>query len=301
MRLIPNLFHKIQQTSGVVVGLDPNLDLFSEEFKVSKITSKEDLFKILLDFCLKIIDSTYDLTPAIKLQIAYFEQFGILGLQVLAKVIRHAKSKGLLVIMDAKRGDISDTARAYSKAYLQDNLNLGQGFVLSNEFSSDFLTVNPFLGEDSLESFINMAKEQDKGLFILVKTSNPGSNFLQTQVLANQKTVSENIAKMINDLNQKTIQKNQSYGLIGAVIGATHPQELLKFRKIMPNSLFLTPGVGSQGASIADIKKHYSQNLSGLLIPISRAIIYPNQEIVSKIGFGRAVRQNLLKFVEEAK
>jgi orotidine-5'-phosphate decarboxylase len=301
MNLIPKLLQKIRQTSNIVVGLDPNLDLFCDEFKVSKISSNQDLSEVLLDFCVKIIDSTFDLTPAIKIQIAYFEQLGLVGLEILVKVIKYAKSKDLLVIMDAKRGDISDTAKAYASSFLDSKIQINSKFSIKNSFCSDFLTINPFLGLDSLEPFIEKTKNQDVGLFVLVKTSNPGSTFLQNKLIDNQVTVSEKIAKLVNKLNLQTTQKNENFGLVGAVIGATHPQELLKFRKIMPKSLFLVPGVGSQGASLSDIKKHYSNKLDGLIIPISRAIIYPKQNLISKIGFSKSVRENLQEFIQNSK
>jgi orotidine-5'-phosphate decarboxylase len=301
MNLISKLSQKIRQTSNIVVGLDPNLQLFCEEFKVSKISSSQDLRQVLLNFCLKVIDSTFDLTPAIKIQIAYFERFGLIGLEVLAEVIKYAKSKDLLVIMDAKRGDISDTSKAYASGFLDSKVQVNSKFSIKNNFCSDFLTINPFLGLDSLEPFIEKAKNQDVGLFVLVKTSNPGSAFLQNRLIDNQLSVSEKIAKLVNKLNLQTIQKNVSFGLVGAVIGATQPQELLKFRKLMPKSLFLVPGIGSQGANLSDIKNYYSSNLEGLIIPISRAITYPSQNLISKIGFSRAVRENLQKFMQNSR
>lgn len=231
------LVKKIRETkSFLCLGLDPHLDLIPEIFNL-----KNSNFEKVELFCHSLLECCVGLIPAIKPQIALFEQLGPKGMTLLASLCKIAQSKGLLVIMDAKRGDIGSTSKAYANAYLGENA----------PFPSDALTVNPWLGLDSLEPFFKKVEETGSGLFILTHTSNKGSKDLQEAVLKNGLRCYEHLANMLKPI----VDKNEgSLGLssIGLVSGATFKKDSLKLRKLLPNSPFLIPGYGAQGAAAAD-------------------------------------------------
>jgi orotidine-5'-phosphate decarboxylase len=289
MHFTDNLANRIKATSPIILGLDPNIDLFVDEFKPKNLSEVEDS---LVYFCETVINASLDLICAVKIQIAYFESYGLAGMKALARVVKILKDKNLLIIMDAKRADIGSTNEAYSKAYLLPDKFSDESFV------SDSLIVNPFLGYDSLEVFMNVAKKTNKGLFILTKTSNPGSSTIQDLVVENQ-TISEKIASLIYSYNQETLGSN-GYGLFGAVVGATFFETALKLRKIMPNTWFLMPGVGHQQADISfNISQLQNSDKLGVLIPISRAILYPTRELLQKFDYSKAVNFLLSKYIKD--
>ena len=295
MHFTDNLVAKIAKTSPIVLGIDPNFDLMDPAF-LPKNNSKNEIRESLLNFCRTVIDATYDLVPAIKPQSAYFEQFGSVGLEVLSKVLKYAKSKGLLVILDVKRGDIGSTSQAYANAFLADSFKLKNQVVIQNDLISDCITVNPFLGLESIQPFVETAIRFGKGLFVLVKTSNPGSGLLQDIKVEGCLSVSQFLATKINEWNQQSLGKS-GFGLIGAVVGSTYPEEAKRLRSIMPKSIFLIPGTGSQGGSIKSALSSFDQQKKGGIIPISRSIIYPKK--YKNLEYSLRVRKTLLSFIKD--
>ncbi len=251
--------------SVLVVGLDPNIDFFPSF--LSKTFSSDTsslIFKVkaIEYFCLKILDWVSDLAVAIKPQMAYFERYGSLGLKVLEKVLEKAREKDVLIIMDAKRGDIGTTSSAYAEAFL------GTG-----PLTGDFVTINPYLGSDSYIPFIKKANEMNKGVFLLLKTSNPSSKEIQDLKLQNGELLYEYLQKKINGMNLG-IEGNNGYSNVGFVVGATHPKVGQAIRKQSPNNLLLVPGYGAQGGSEKDVAVFFQKG-GGALVNSSRAILYP--------------------------
>jgi orotidine-5'-phosphate decarboxylase len=261
---------QVKEKSPIVVGIDPNFDLLPEKMR-PRYLEKYEINGKLWDFIKPVLDSTADLVCGVKFQSAYFEQFGSWGVRVLAKSVQYAKGLGLIVIMDAKRGDIGSTSEAYTKAYLNSEKTF-KNFQFTSFLDSDAVTVNPFLGLDTMEHFIK-ASQAGKGVFVLVKTSNAGSGFIQNAMIG-QKTVSEALSDFVNLEGKKSIGVS-GYSNIGAVVGATKIEESIHLRQIMPNSIILAPGVGVQGGDKEDIKKLMDKNGLGVIVPISRGITYP--------------------------
>ena len=232
-------------------------------------------------FCCGIIDVVADLVPAVKPQAAFFEQLGPAGCAALADVVRYARSRNLVVVMDAKRGDIGSTAMAYASAYLGE----------SSPWGADALTVNPYLGDDSLTPFVDQATQHDAGIFVLVKTSNPGGKLFQDLESSGQK-IHEYVADHVESLAAQTAGEC-GYGVVGAVVGATYPEELAALRERMPHTWFLVPGFGSQGGTAEDVMGGYDTSGLGAIINSSRAIIFaharPEYEAIGKSDWQRAV------------
>jgi orotidine-5'-phosphate decarboxylase len=256
--------------SPIVVGIDPNFDLLPEHMR-PRYLEKYEINGKLWDFVKPVLDATHDLVCGVKFQSAYFEQFGSWGVRILAKSVQYAKSLGLIVIMDAKRGDIGSTSDAYAKAYLNSKSTF-KNFDFTSYLDSDAVTVNPFLGLDTMINFVEASKE-GKGVFVLVKTSNPGSGFIQNAMIGD-KNVSEKLAEYVADQGELSIGSS-GYSNLGAVVGATKVEESLHLRDIMKKSILLAPGIGAQGASIEDIKKLMDKDGLGVIVPISRGITYP--------------------------
>lgn len=220
------------------------------------------------EFGCGVIDAVATHVPAIKPQSAFFEQLGPPGMQALAKIIDHAIAAGLIVIMDAKRGDIGSTAAAYADAFL--------GRKPLSPWGCDALTINPYLGDDSLTPFTKTATERAAGLFVLVKTSNPGSQTFQEKTVDGRPLYSH-VAEHVQALAAAD-EAQCGYGSVGAVIGATHPQQLAELRQAMPNTLFLVPGLGAQGGTAADVAGAFDEQGLGAVINSSRAIIFAYQQ-----------------------
>jgi orotidine-5'-phosphate decarboxylase len=259
--------------SPIVLGVDPNFDLLPEHMR-PRYLEKYEINGKLWDFVKPVLDATHDLVCGVKFQSAYFEQFGSWGVRILAKSVQYAKSLGLIVIMDAKRGDIGSTSDAYAKAYLNSKSTF-KNFDFTSYLDSDAVTVNPFLGLDTMDNFVEASK-QGKGVFVLVKTSNPGSGFIQNAMIGD-KNVSDKLAEFVSDQGDLSIGKS-GYSNLGAVVGATKVEESLHLRKIMKRNIILAPGIGAQGANVEDIKKLMDKDGLGVIIPISRGITYPKLE-----------------------
>ncbi|MED4129452.1 orotidine-5'-phosphate decarboxylase [Shouchella miscanthi] len=266
-----------EKKSHIVVGLDPMinrlprviLDEVANDFGKNVSGASE----AILTFNKLIIDTIKDHVSAVKLQIAYFEIYGATGIKVFWQTVRYAKDNGLIVIADAKRGDIDSTAEAYAKAYL------GTTDEWTHNESVDAMTINPLMGSDSIDPFINNASEGTKGVFTLVKTSNQSSKEILDLKINKKQSLADYLAEMVNDYadSERNIGK-EGYSSFGAVIGATHPEELSKFRKMMKKSIFLVPGYGVQGGKGEDIVEAFNDDGLGALISASRSIIYSFNE-----------------------
>jgi orotidine-5'-phosphate decarboxylase len=263
-----------QKKNPVCVGIDPRATSLPELLRPNLSASIEQIVQSVETFCLAIIDAVADLVPAVKPQAAFFEELGPLGMVALHKTVRYANQRGLLVIMDAKRGDIGTTAAAYANAYL------GSGAPGSSAYSpwgTDALTINPYLGADTLEPFTQRCATSGSGVFVLVKTSNPGSSFFQDQRLEDGRTVSEKIADYVESLSYST-RGDLGYGDIGAVVGATYPKELQAMRQRMPSAWILIPGYGAQGGSAQDVKLGLDSRGLGAIVNSSRGIIFAYEQ-----------------------
>lgn len=259
--------------SPIVVGLDPRIEMIPEEVKAKYFekygNTLEAVKHSLIEFNRGIIDAVYDLVPAVKPQIAFYEKYGIEGLIAYKDICAYAKEKNLYVIADVKRGDIGSTSKAYSEAHL--------GYTEINgekvqAFESDSVTVNPYLGDDCLKEFVDDIKAYDKGMFILVKTSNKSSEQLQN-LLVEGETIYKKVGDLVNNWSQATID-TCGYSPIGAVVGATFPEEAVLLRKVMPNSYFLVPGYGAQGATGKDIVNCFNADGLGAIVNSSRGITF---------------------------
>lgn len=240
----------------VCVGLDP----FREYFVKAGLTFDS---ASITRFCFGIIEEVAPLVPAVKLQAACFEVLGSLGFAVLERVAQYASTKGLVVILDAKRGDIGTTSMAYAEAYL------------GPDSAYDALTVNPYLGTDSIYPFINMAERHGRGTFILARTSNEGSACLQAFRGEDGQDLYERVARMVSDTASGTEFGDHGYYGTGLVVGATHPREADRLRELSPHSIFLVPGLGAQGGSFATLRACLDGKKRGILVNNSRALLYP--------------------------
>lgn len=257
-----------EKGNAVCVGLDPRVrDLPRGMLPVDHPPSVTDKAMAYEQFCCGVIDAVAPLVPAVKPQAAFFEQLGAPGCGALSEVMAYARNSGLQVILDGKRNDIGSTAEAYAHAYL--------GTPEQSLWGADALTVNPYLGDDSLEPFVKVAQQRACGLFVLVKTSNPGSKQFQ-DLLCEGRPVYRHVADYVAKLAEQT-QGKQHYSCVGAVVGATHPEQLAELRSAMPNTWFLVPGYGSQGGAAADVKPAFDANGLGAIINNARGIIFAYQ------------------------
>ena len=281
-----------------LVGIDPRLSNLPAPVKPSGVNpSPEDIADSYLAFAKGIIDVVAPLVPAVKPQSAFFEQLGPAGVRVLGEVVQYAQENGLLVIMDAKRNDIGSTATAYAHAYL--------GERGSNPLASDCLTVSPYLGQDSIEPFLDTGHPNGNGIFVLVKTSNPGGGLFQ-DLQADGQTIYNHVANLVNDLSNthRADESDHPYGPVGAVVGATYPEQLVELRERMPNTFFLVPGFGAQGGGAADVKGAFDSEGIGAIINSSRGIIFAHQRDEYKDRFGddrwqEAVEAATLDMIEQ--
>lgn len=263
--------------SHLCVGLDPILDKYPtyllQEAAEKYGKNPKGAAYATLKFNKMVIDLIDGKVPAIKPQLAYFEKYGAYGLRAFWDTVDYAHEKGLLVIADAKRGDIGTTSEAYAKAFFK-----GSCDEWMDETSYvDAVTVNPFLGSDGVTPFVEVGHETGNGTIVLVKTSNPSSGELQDMETVNGATVSELVCDYIN--NHGTKVGKYGYSDLGAVIGATYPEEVAKFRKLLPNSLFLMPGIGYQGGDVTLLESAFDDKGTGVIIPCSRAINYAYQDV----------------------
>ena len=292
--MIDKLIAKIQKTGApIVVGLDPMLNYIPEHIQKKAFAeygeTLEGAAEAIWQFNKEIVDKTYDLIPAVKPQIAMYEQFGIEGLKAYKKTIDYCKSKDLVVIGDIKRGDIGSTSAAYAVGHLG-KVQVGSKCYVP--FDEDFATVNPYLGSDGVKPFIEVCKEENKGLFILVKTSNPSSGEFQDQ-LVNGRPLYELVGEKVAQWGEEHVGQS-GYSYIGAVVGATYPEMGAALRKLMPKTFILVPGYGAQGGKGKDLVNFFNEDGLGAIVNSSRGIIAAyKQEKYAKFGaenFGDASR-----------
>jgi len=270
--MIEKLVERIKKLEApIVVGLDPTLNFVPKFILDKEINEKGETLEAAADaifeFNKKIVDAVYDLIPAVKPQIAMYEQFGIPGLMAFKKTLDYCHEKGLLVIGDAKRGDIGSTSTAYAIGHL------GKVKIGSTEIApidTDFLTINPYMGSDSVVPFVEECKKNDKGLFILVKTSNPSSGEFQDQKVG-EKAVYELVGKKVDEWGAELVKNG--YSDVGAVVGATYPEMGEVLREIMPKAYILVPGYGAQGGTAAELKPFFNKDGLGAIVNSSRGII----------------------------
>lgn len=261
-KAIDLLIEKIKETNNpTVMGLDPRYEMLPECIKNKYGKDVKSVCEGILEYNKNLIDNTYDIIPAVKPQIAFYEMFGIEGMKCFKETCKYAKEKGMIVIADIKRGDIGTTAAGYSNAYL------GRTLVGDSEesfYDIDWVTVNPYLGIDGVKPFIEDCIKYNKGIFVLVKTSNKSSGELQDLKLEDGKTVYEKVAELVNSWGEELIGEN-GYSSVASVVGATYPIQIKKLREIMPNSYFLIPGYGAQGGKAEDIALGFENGLGGIV------------------------------------
>lgn len=300
--MIQKLIQNIQRTKApICVGLDPMLNYIPEHILKKSFQefgeTLEGAADAIWNFNKEIIDNTYDLIPSVKPQIAMYEQFGIEGLKVYEKTVRYCQEKGLLVIGDAKRGDIGSTSAAYATAHLG---KIKVGSSVCTVFNTDFLTVNPYLGTDGVKPFVDVCKEEDKGIFVLVKTSNPSSGEFQDKLI-DGRPLYERVAEKVVEWGADCM--DGGYSNVGAVVGATYPEMGAVLRKLMPNTYFLVPGYGAQGGTAKDLKACFNEDGLGAVVNSSRGIIAAyRQEKYAKFGaehFAEASRQAVIDMVAD--
>ncbi len=302
--MINELINKIKEKEApVVVGLDPMLDYIPNHLKEAAFKecgeTLEGAAKAVWDYNVALIDAVCDLVPAVKPQIAMYEQFGIPGLVAYNETCKYAKENGLIVIADIKRGDIGTTSAAYATGHLG-KTKIGSNFV--NAFNEDFATINPYLGSDGIIPFIDVCKEEKKGLFILVKTSNKSSGEFQDRLI-DGKPLYEHVGEQVAKWGELHMGDNYSY--VGAVVGATYPEMGAKLRKIMPKSFILVPGYGAQGGKGKDLVPFFNEDGLGAIVNSSRGIIaaYKQEKYAQygEEGFADAARAAALDMIEDLK
>lgn len=253
MHFADALTARVAKTSPVCVGLDPQLDKLPEG-----ITKNAEGVK---EFCIGIIDAVADIASCVKPQLAFFEALGWQGMKAFWEVSVHAKHRGLMIIADGKRNDIGSTCEAYADAYL------------SPESPVDALTVTPYLGSDGIAPFIKRCHANDKGIYVLVKTSNPSSGELQDLPIGDE-VVHEHVAQLVESWAAQQLGPSTNYSCVGAVVGATYPEELKYLRTLMPHVPFLIPGYGAQGGTAQDVKHGFIADGTGAIVNASRSILY---------------------------
>lgn len=301
MNAIDRLIDKIKQTNNpTVMGLDPRFDMLPKCVTDKYDKTLEGVSKAILEYNKALIDETCDIIPAVKPQIAFYEMFGIPGLEAFKETCKYAKEKGMIVIADIKRGDIGSTAQGYSNAFL------GKTKIGDHEesiFDVDFVTVNPYMGTDCVKPFIEDCKKYDKGIFILVKTSNPSSGELQDLKLENGKEIYMQVADLVEKWGEDLVGK-YGYSSVSAVVGATYPEQLEQIRSKAPHTYFLIPGYGAQGGKAEDIALGFDKNGLGGIVNASRSLMCAYKSEIWKNQFteeeyAKATRAEAIRMKEE--
>ena len=302
--MINQLVANITKTGApIVVGLDPMLNYIPEQVQKKAFAeygeTLEGAAEAIWQFNKEIVDKTYDLIPAVKPQIAMYEQFGLPGLAAFKKTVDYCKEKGLVVIGDIKRGDIGSTSAAYAVGHIG---KVKVGSKTYAPFDEDFVTVNPYLGSDGVNPFLDVCKEEKKGIFVLVKTSNPSSGEFQDQKIDGRplyELVGEKVAAWGSEV------MGDEYSYVGAVVGATYPEMGKVLRKVMPKAYILVPGYGAQGGKGKDLVHFFNEDGLGAIVNSSRGIIAAyKQEQYAKFGaenFGDASRAAVETMIADIK
>lgn len=302
------------KNSPVVVGLDPQLS-FVPQFLLDKYYKEigydlQAVAEAIYDYNVGIMDAVADLVPAVKPQIAMYEQFGVPGVIAFKKTVDYAHKKGLVVIGDIKRGDIGSTSGAYAIGHIG-SVQIGDKSIMP--FDEDIVTVNPYLGSDGVQPFIDVCNKEDRGIFVLVKTSNPSSGEFQDRLLNEEgedsKPLYEIVAEKVKQWGETSVDETYSdgttcgYSNVGAVVGATYPEMGIALRKLMPKSYILVPGYGAQGGSGKDLKGFFNEDGLGAIVNSSRGIIaaYKNEKYAKygEEGFADASRSATVDMLED--
>ena len=300
--MINRLIQKIQDTKApICVGLDPMLNYIPEHILEAAYgtfgETLEGAAEAIWQYNKEIIDHTWDLIPSVKPQIAMYEQFGIEGLKAYKKTVDYCQEKGLIVIGDVKRGDIGSTSAAYATGHIG---RVKVGNNVCSGFDTEFITVNPYLGTDGIKPFVDACNEFDKGLFVLVKTSNPSSGEFQDRLI-DGRPLYELVAEKVVEWGSASM--DGAYSNVGAVVGATYPEMSKVLRKLMPHTYFLVPGYGAQGGTAEDLRYCFNEDGLGAVVNSSRGIIAAyKQEKYREFGperFGEASRQAVKDMVAD--
>lgn len=312
--MIQKLIDAIGKTNApVVVGLDPNLSFvprFLQEKAREEAGSISDpsdpardpnlvaAAEAVWEFNKGIVDAIYDIVPAVKPQIAMYEQFGLPGLAVYDRTVRYCREKGLIIIGDVKRGDIGSTSASYAKAHIG-RIEVGQNRI--PVFDVDFATVNPYLGSDGVEPFVDVCNSCDKGIFVLVKTSNPSSGEFQDVLTRDGVPMYELVGQKVREWGAKSMDGR--YSNVGAVVGATYPEQGERLRKLMPETFILAPGYGAQGATAKDLSAFFDEEGAGAIVNSSRGIIAAHTKDAYREfgpeGFAQAARAASIDMIED--
>lgn len=299
--IIDVLIEKIKETRNpTVMGLDPRYEMLPKCLTEKYPQTLEGVAQAIIEYNKALIDATYDIIPAIKPQIAFYEMYGIPGMEAFKETCRYAKEKGMIVIADIKRGDIGSTAQGYSNAYLG---KTKVGEVEQSIYDIDFVTVNPYMGTDCIKPFIEDCKNYNKGLFVLVKTSNPSSGELQDLKLENGEEVYTRVAKLVENWGEE-LRGVYNYSSIAAVVGATYPEQLKQIRENAPHTYFLIPGYGAQGGRAEDIALGFDERGLGGIVNASRSLMcaYKSDKWKGKFeesDYAQATRAEAIRMKEE--
>ena len=299
--MMDKLIDRIRETNNpTVIGIDPKYDMIPECIKNKYEQNMEGVAKAIEEFNKALIDATFDIIPAVKINIAFYEMYGLEGMKVFEETCKYAKEKGMLVMADIKRGDIGSTSKAYSNAFL------GRTQIGEKEekiYDVDFVTLNPYMGIDSVKPFIEDCKKYNKGAFIIVKTSNPSSGDLQDLKLENGEEVYTRVAKLVEEWGED-LRGKYGYSSISAVVGATYPKQLKDLRKTAPHTFFLIPGYGAQGGKAEDITLGFDSNGIGGIVNSSRGLMcaYKSdlwKDKYTEERFAEATRQEAIRMKNE--
>ena len=281
-----------------VAGLDTRIEYLPESFVreilPEGIRSFEDAAEAVYQYNVRLVDALCDIVPAVKVQVAYYEMYGPAGMKAFEKTLAYAASKGLLVMADVKRNDIGATAACYANAYIGETA-MPEGS--RRAFAADFATINPYLGVDGVKPFTDACKDNDTGIFVLVKTSNPSSGQLQDMKFEDGRTLYEAVADLVEQWGEET-RGESGYSAVGAVVGATYPPQGTALRARMPHAFFLVPGYGAQGATGADIAGCFDANGSGAIVNASRSILCAWKKREG-MAFDAAAREEAIRMRED--
>ncbi|EMS71857.1 orotidine-5'-phosphate decarboxylase [Ruminiclostridium cellobioparum] len=303
---IDKLIESIKEKNNpTVVGLDPKIEyvpsfIKEKAFKEFGVTLK-GAAQAIIQFNKQLVDAVYDQVPAVKPQLAYYEMYGIEGMIAFDETCRYARGKGLLVIADGKRNDIGTTAEAYSRAFLGETV-LADG-IKQKAFDADALTVSPYLGIDGIKPFIDDCDKHEKGIFVLVKTSNKSSGQLQDLVTQDCRSIYEIMASYVNEWG-KNVRGQYGYSSVGAVVGATYPNQAKLLRSIMKHAYILVPGYGAQGGTARDCVNNFNSDGLGAIVNASRSIMcaYMSdnwKNLYSEDKFAEAARAEVIRMKED--
>ena len=306
--MINKLVNEIKKKNApVVVGLDPTMAMIPEHIMKKAFSmygeTLEGAAEAIWEFNKEIVDATYDLIPAVKPQIAMYEAFGVPGVLAFKNTVDYCKEKGLVVIGDVKRGDIGSTSAAYASGHLG---RVQIGSKLCTGFDEDFATVNPYLGTDGIKPFVDVCKAEKKGIFVLVKTSNPSSGEFQDKLIEDENGVKRPLYEIVGEMVDKwgSDCMGDAYSYVGAVVGATYPEMGKILRKIMPKAYILVPGYGAQGGKASDLKPYFNEDGLGAIVNSSRGIIaaWKNDKYKDRFApenFAGASRQAVIDMLDD--